>query len=535
VAAPAKNVCAICGEAPPEGAQACPRDGNTLFIESSAGPDPLLGKPLGDYEVLEVIGEGGMGVVYKGIQPIIKKKVAIKVLRIEFASDPAQVKRLVSEAEAVNSISHRNIIDIFGLGQLPDGRHYIIMEFLEGVPLDQHLRDHAPLPPLEAVELLIDICGPLAAAHAAGVIHRDLKPSNVFLVQQPDGTRYLKLLDFGLAKKGLTIDGRTSQTSATSIAGTPDYMAPEQCRGLDVSAHTDLYALGVIAWQMLTGRLPFTGATPMDVMMAQVSGPIVAPSVAVPGLSPALDALVCKLMQKDPNARPASADELREELKVLGLQLRAGGGALPTRLWTGEMPAFDPGKYAAAQREAGSASLPESMKETREAPAEERPAPSYLWKGFAALGVLGLVAAGWLMLEGEKKQPAFAEHAPAVAAPEPLLVPPPPPQQPPPAVEAAAPEPSQEAGTPEPPGSMGKAPMLKHPVRDNTPTAAELTRRTVVLEKKLRAKAGSDVDPSAIQLLDKQRMRLSMSLTSVERRDVMKKLDSWERTFLKRP
>ncbi len=578
---PIKNVCAVCGRPPPEGLQACPHDGSTLFVEAPT-LDPLVGQQLGDYQVLEVIGEGGMGLVYRGIQPVIKKRVAIKVLRTEFASDPAQVKRLVSEAESVNSISHRNIIDIFGLGQLADGRHYIIMEFLDGDPLDKHLRERAPLQPLEVAELLIDICGPLFAAHSAGVIHRDLKPSNVFLVQQPDGTRYLKLLDFGLAKKGVNLDGKTSQTSATQIAGTPDYMAPEQCRGLDISPRTDLYALGVMAWQMLTGRLPFPGPTPMDVVMAQVSAPAVAPSTVQPGVPPELDALVLWLMQKDPEARPASAEVVRSELKRIGMGLREGPNVHTTRAWTGEMKAVDLAKYARGPTPApGSAAVPSPLASPAPfsnfpafepssgtdfppvppgapgvrvaVPADplvtgqdaapvsgfpplvaEEPEPVRRQSGLPLIAaVLGLVVATvvWVWANGEKKEPPQTVPLPpvTVSAPPPVE-----PQLPVVAEAAQAREPGSEPGT-ESPTAVGKSPMLRHPAKDTTPSAADLSRRVQQLENKLRARAGSGetADPSALQLLDKQRLRLTMSLSSVERRDVSKKLDNWERTFLK--
>ncbi|MFT3836974.1 MAG: serine/threonine-protein kinase [Myxococcaceae bacterium] len=198
--------------------------------------DPLLGARLGEYEVFGLLGEGGMGVVYKALQPVIKKRVAIKVLKPSAMGDPSLVNRLVAEAEAVNSIGHRNIIDIFGLGRLPDGRPYIVMEYLDGEPLDVYLRNTGKVELGDALALISAICAPLGAAHRAGVIHRDLKPSNVFLCrQQDDGARYLKLLDFGLAKRSASLDGVTEQTSRAVIQGTPDFMAPEQVRGHAIS------------------------------------------------------------------------------------------------------------------------------------------------------------------------------------------------------------------------------------------------------------------------------------------------------------
>ena len=257
--------------------------------------DPLIGQRLGEYEVLEAIGEGGMGVVYRGVQPVIKKRVAIKVLKPNMAGDATQVRRLADEAVAVNSIRHRNIIDIFSFGQLPDGRPYIVMEFLEGQPLDVYFHAAGRLALAEALGLLIAICAPLGAAHRAGVVHRDLKPSNVFVCVSADGDRYLKLLDFGLAKKGLSLDGTTEQTSRVHVTGTPTYLAPEQAKAESVSPRTDLYALGVMAYELVTGELPYTSPGPVEVLMMHVSGDIPSPKALVPDLPAVLEAILKNL------------------------------------------------------------------------------------------------------------------------------------------------------------------------------------------------------------------------------------------------
>ncbi len=266
----------------------------------SPAVDPLIGARVGEYEILEPIGEGGMGVVYRGVHPVIKKRVAVKILKPQIAAEAVQVRRLLTEAEAVNAIRHRGIIDIFSMGTLPDGRPYVVMELLDGEALDLWLQKlpggRVSLP--MAVELLLGMCGPLAAAHRANVIHRDLKPSNIFVCTQSDGTRFVKLLDFGLAKRAVAIDGSSRQTSQATVAGTPDYMAPEQARGLDVSPRSDLYSLGVIAFELLTGKVPFTGATPMDVMVAHVSAAPVEPSALEPLLPGALNQLVLRLLSR---------------------------------------------------------------------------------------------------------------------------------------------------------------------------------------------------------------------------------------------
>ncbi|MCC6338194.1 MAG: serine/threonine protein kinase [Myxococcales bacterium] len=288
--------------------------------------DPLIGLQVGEYRILEPVGEGGMGVVYRGVQPVIKKKVAIKIIKPAFAADESQVNRLVAEAEAVNAIGHRSIIDIFSLGRLPDGRPYIIMEFLDGEPLDVWLNRHGRPPLSVSLELLVEMCGPLAAAHRAGVIHRDLKPSNVFLCSQPDGSRYLKLLDFGLAKRALGLDGTAAQTSEAMVSGTPDYMAPEQARGLAISPRSDIYALGIVAFELLTGRVPFIGATPMDVMVGHVSKPAPRLRTFEPALPAALDELLARMLAKEPEQRPQTIEEVRAVLEEV---LVEGGDARP--------------------------------------------------------------------------------------------------------------------------------------------------------------------------------------------------------------
>ncbi|WP_236069254.1 serine/threonine-protein kinase [Citreicoccus inhibens] len=342
-------ICETCGLAVPSDTSVCPRDGTVLLasfsVPASAEPtvvvrqsasepppvpppaepprDPLIGMKLGEYELRSRIGVGGMGLVYDGIQPLIGKRVAVKVLRPELAHSAEQVARLLAEARAVNAIRHRGIIDIFGFGQVPDGRQYIVMEFLDGQPLDAVLAEKGRLPVHEALALLEEVLGGLAAAHGAGVVHRDLKPSNIFLVQQPDGSRYVKLLDFGLAKRGEGPTGRTAQTRTDMVVGTPEYMAPEQARGQEVGPMTDLYAMGVVTFEMVTGRLPFVGSSPVDLLMKHVEARPPRPSEFVPDLPPALDAFVLQMLTKDPETRPNSADTLRQQLQRLRRTLRA--------------------------------------------------------------------------------------------------------------------------------------------------------------------------------------------------------------------
>jgi len=491
----------VCGLEQPEGTSVCPRDGSSIFTSPSlalettlpspdpAPKDPLIGQKLGDYEVHHVVGEGGMGIVYRGLQPLIQKKVAIKVMRREVASDPLTVKRFLSEAQAVTAIGHRNIIDVFTLGQLPDGRPYIVMEFLEGVPLDKYLKERAPLAPNEAVELLLEIVTPLCAAHAAGIIHRDMKPSNVFLVKQSDGARYLKLLDFGLAKR--SFDGHSAQTSGMVVTGTPDYMSPEQARGADVSPRSDLYSLGVMAFEMLTGTIPFTGATPMDVLIKHVQEPAPKPSSRLDSVPPPLDALVLSLMEKQPSARMSPAEKVRAELLRLKENLRRRPLATP-----GELPAKRTG-------------VP--------------------WAGVA-------IAALALALAAASSAYVLLREPPA-----PVLVPPPPVVSPPPEVvvpEEPELEPVVEAPQPAPAPSPA-VPVTPRPVRPRVKegvTVEQLTARVGKLESRLKkgVEPGEEPDPAALLLLNKLKVKALTTRTPEERTEIQKSLDSWETTFLRK-
>jgi len=273
-----------------------------------------IGSRLGPYQIEAEIGRGGMGVVYRAVDPVIGKAVAIKVLRPELAGNAESLQRFLSEARAVNAIAHRNIVDVYRFGQLPDGRPYLVMELLRGTSLLQLIIERGSVPAAEACAILEEILAGLGAAHAAGVVHRDLKPSNVYVSQEAGGVRHVKLLDFGIAKQAVAPGVAAPQTRGSRIVGTPGYIAPEQARGEPVLPQTDLYAAGVIAFEMLTGERPFHAESDLDVVIMHVEMPAPAPSSRVGGLDPALDALVLELLAKDPRRRPVSADNAREAL-----------------------------------------------------------------------------------------------------------------------------------------------------------------------------------------------------------------------------
>jgi serine/threonine-protein kinase len=286
--------------------------------------DPVIGASVDGYVVKSRLGTGGMGIVYEGHHAVIGKRAAIKVLRPELSEDPRQLERLVAEARAVNEVGHRGIIDVFGYGQLPDGRQCIVMEFLDGKPLEDVLREHKKAGSLmeiaDVLEVLDEVLSALNAAHSAKVVHRDLKPSNIFLVQQRDA-RFVKLLDFGIAKLG-ALGGSTPVSRASMIAGTPTYMAPEQARGAAAQPTMDLYSVGIIAFEMLTGVPPFEAESVVGMLMMHAETPPRRPSALRRGVPDALDELVLRLLAKKPEERFRSAEHVRAEVVRLKAHLK---------------------------------------------------------------------------------------------------------------------------------------------------------------------------------------------------------------------
>ncbi|WP_233583287.1 serine/threonine-protein kinase [Corallococcus sp. CA053C] len=310
---------------------------------SPAPVDPLVSMRLGEFVIEERIGAGGMGVVYRAVHPVIGKQAAVKVLRAELMS-PEQEQRLLVEAKAVNAIRHPGILDIFNCGALPDGRPYVVMELLQGRSLEDVLRVQGRLGVGMTVWVLDQLLSALAAAHRAGVVHRDLKPENVFLVEVPDTAPSLKLVDFGIAQVTQAAEepppsgAKRPSGVKRPMTGTPECMSPEQIRGGPVGPAADLYAVGILAFQMLTGARPFQGEH-MQVMFAQVEQPPPPPSTRAEGIGPGLDALVLQLLEKDPARRPASAQVVRQQLQQLARELSLEGPE-------GSILAFTPPTFA---------------------------------------------------------------------------------------------------------------------------------------------------------------------------------------------
>ncbi|MEO7731744.1 MAG: serine/threonine-protein kinase, partial [Kofleriaceae bacterium] len=266
--------------------------------------DKLIGQTLdGRYFVEKKIGEGGMGVVFSARHAVIERPLAIKVLKREAMRDTATIRRFVQEAKAASRIGHPNIVDVTDFGTTPDGMTYSVMEFVPGQTLGAALRAGAPFAPARAMRITAQIARALAAAHDKGIVHRDLKPENVFLLDRDGRPDFVKIVDFGIAKvtppAGKTNEPRL--TRAGSVFGTPEYMAPEQAAGRsDTDGRVDIYALGVILYEMLTGRVPHRGESTVRTLAMQMLDPIDPPRKARPDLdiSTELEAVVMRALAK---------------------------------------------------------------------------------------------------------------------------------------------------------------------------------------------------------------------------------------------
>ncbi len=288
----------------------------------------MLGERLGNYLVTGKLGEGGMGSVYAAQHVLLGRHAALKVLLPALSSHQDMIERFFNEARATAAIRHPGIVEIYDFGYHVDGSAFIAMELLPGHPLAQRIaRGPAPVP--DALHIARQIAAALQAAHEAGVIHRDLKPDNVFVVSDAELGLRIKLLDFGIAKLATgSLAMRKTQTG--SLIGTPAYMAPEQCRGVAVDHRADIYALGCILFELLAGRPPFDGEGAGDLLAAHIHVAPPPPSRFAPAVPPAIDALVLRLLSKDPAARPASARDV-----YIDLDLALAGAQAAPRTWPG--------------------------------------------------------------------------------------------------------------------------------------------------------------------------------------------------------
>ena len=276
-----------------------------------------------------------MGVVYRARQISIDRVVALKMLNQQIAEDPTWVQRFYNEAKACSRLQHPNTIRMFDFGQTSDGRLFMTMEFLEGMVLRQAIA-HGPMPPHRVIKILIQCCASLGEAHSIGIIHRDIKPDNVFLLNMAGSPDFVKLLDFSVAK--LLQENDRMKTQAGVVFGTPQYMSPEQGRGLPLDARSDLYALGILAYEMLTGRVPFSDENPMNVLHMHLRAEVPPMPQTIPYN---VQNVVRRALEKDPARRYQSAGEMMQHCQQVFAEL--GGGPMGGPM-AGPAPAMAPGQ-----------------------------------------------------------------------------------------------------------------------------------------------------------------------------------------------
>ncbi|HVH97062.1 MAG TPA: serine/threonine-protein kinase [Enhygromyxa sp.] len=394
---------------------------------------------LGRYKVLERLGKGGMGTVYLGEHVTIGKKFAIKVLGAEFARRADLVQRFLQEARAASMITQQNVVEISDFGDTPDGSVFFVMEYLDGEDLGATLQREGRLPWARVRHMMVQVCRALEAAHAEGIVHRDMKPDNCFRIARGKDPDFIKVLDFGIAKvqtaeKG---EGGKGLTQTGMVFGTPEYMAPEQAEGVAIDQRVDVYAVGVIMYELLCGRVPFSGTTFMGILTKHMFEVPEAPSSVSPEaeIPVEAEAIVLKAMQKDPKLRFANMTELIAAIEAVGT------GAAPVEVVAEAIvrPAKGPTAFA---RRGGEA--PATATELR--PGEPARASDRKWSKLGlGLGAAGLLAAavvvGVIAFDGDDERANEAQAA-QVQTPPPAV------QQEPPVVEPApAPKP-EPAPTP---------------------------------------------------------------------------------------
>jgi serine/threonine-protein kinase len=351
------------------------------------------------YRIVRLLGEGGMGAVYEGENLRIHRRVAIKVLHSQVAANANAVARFEREAQAAGRIGSEHIVEVLDLGQLADGDRYMVMEFMDGQSLNARIRSLGRMTPVQLLPITVQLLEGLKAAHEAGIIHRDLKPDNVYLVKSKKGQAdFVKLLDFGISKFN-TGGGEFSMTRTGSVMGTPYYMAPEQAKGgREVDYRVDIYALGVILYEAVSGQVPFTADTFNELLFKIVLESPRPIEEVVPELDPAFAAIIKKAMERDPNQRFQSCLEFDQALNAWAARasvpapVQAAPTALPSNL-----PQGTQGTWA----QTGVSGAPPAVRNT---------APLLI--GLAASLVAVLAIGGFVAY----KFSASAEHAAAAAA-----------------------------------------------------------------------------------------------------------------------
>lgn len=382
-------------------------------------PSTVLGARLGDYEIQDVLGSGGMATVYRGFDHTLQRPVAIKVLSEAAAAQPGLVERFRQEARLIARLRHPHIVQVYAFGQV-DQVVYMVQELLPGPTLATRLQELAaqgqPMPRQEILAVIGQLAAALDAAHAAGIIHRDVKPSNALW----NAAGELALTDFGIAKSGAA-DGMQTQTGV--VFGTPVYVSPEQARGEPLTPASDIYALGVVLYELIAGRPPFDGPVPLDVVLKHLQEPPPPLAPLRPDVPPEVEAVVRRALAKSPAERFATAGELARALEAAWPERQPQNGAqpdvhsLPTTVWQASRPSGAAQGEAAAG--AGTQPVPASAQPQPAAPAPPASSPgerSKLLPLLAALLVLLLLGGAALALSNDAGRGQAADTADAAVS-----------------------------------------------------------------------------------------------------------------------
>jgi tRNA A-37 threonylcarbamoyl transferase component Bud32 len=466
----------------------------------------MIGQSIGNYRVTQLLGEGGMGMVYLAEHPTLGRRAAVKVLHPDLVATHEMIQRLFNEARAANAVGHPGIVEVSDLGLLPSGTPYIVMEYLEGQSLGARIAATGRLSLRAALDIADQAASALGAAHAKGIIHRDLKPDNLFLTPDPlaPGRERLKVLDFGIAKLARRPSSAADvRTRTGAILGTPRYMSPEQCRdSREVDHRSDIYSLGVILYEMLSGAPPFVSASwgEMAHMHLGVKPPDLGASV--PELPPALERAVSRALEKEPDARFQSMEELRQALA----DSLAGQTTLAAPIFPAAVPAAASEVPSTLRLDAAGATRPirrttlgGTASEIQRAPGTTEARRHGRRLGIViAAGVLGsaIVVIGALATrpgaDPEARESATSTP-PAAAVPAPTAVPAPVVRQP-----EAAPPPAPGVVEPE---ATAAAPV-KEPIQESVkklakPAPAPVRRRPAAKPRQAPA-AGVTVEPQKV-------------------------------------
>lgn len=551
--------CPTCKVLYPTDFTVCPKDGAALRPVTEFEEGAVL---RGKYQILSLLGRGGMGSVYKARHLHFNELYALKVISSHLLEEPSFRQRFRSEAVVMRRLHHPNAVRVHDLDETEDGRPFIVMEYVEGKSLDQALEAGAPLEPRRALGIASQVCAALEAAHQLGLIHRDIKPANILLARTPEGGELAKVLDFGVAKvkeQSTQVYGAPSVTGTGFVVGTPAYMSPEQARGVrgeELDGRTDLYSLGVVLFEMLTGQLPFKADTPMMAMMAHVQTPPRDPRVLRADLPAPVAEVVLRALEKDPARRFSSAEAMRDALNAITehrtVRLTPAPPLVPPHLVPPSAPP------AAATPEVSPPTARQAPVPAGRRAGARRQAPRGPSWVYAALGSLALIAlvVGSLVFQRRTPPPPPVEESPAnesaVPTESPTMETPPPAPVSPPALQTFSPTPP--AGQPSP---SGRAEAKKGEVREllqsarhayergDLETAAHYLRQAQALDpdnpavqealrRAKRALAGSPPSAGTARQQEIEKL-MQQGRQAMARRDYLQALRAFEAVLTRNP